>query len=318
MNTCSATCIPGAGCCAAFEVCGNSCDDDCDTVPDGGCSACPPCPGAVEITGTGGRRTGTLTAGAGTTSGSCGGSGAEAVFTFTIGAMKDVFIATHGTSFDTVLYVRTCTCSGTERACNDDADGRNTSMLTLRDLPGGTYQVFLDAKIAAAAGAYSLDLYITEPGATGDRCGDPIRITSTGDTRNSCSFSADTAPTNMGDCRYVGTGGGEDVVYYFVLGAAATVRFQTCTSEAFCPTGPGMTCVDTDIYIRTVCNQDTAQMACDEDTCGYRLGSYRIHSDTGSVSLAAGLYYFVVDGYQEPTGTWLHCGDYTVTVTGIP
>ena len=102
------------------------------------------------------------------------------------------------------------------------------------------------------------------------------------------------------------------------LNQAFPGRFTTCASEPFCPTDLDSTCVDTDIYIRTNCLQDTAQVACDEDTCGFRSGSYRIHSDTGSVALAAGLYYFIVDGYQETTGTWLHCGDYTVTVTGVP
>jgi cysteine-rich repeat protein len=317
VRVCSSSCVAGTTCCAPSEVCGNGCDDDCDTAVDEGCTSCPPCSGATEITGVGGRLAGTLAAGAGTTTGTCGGSGAEAIFYFTTTATKDVFITSHGSSFDTVLYVRTCTCSGSETACNDDAGGLNTSLINLRDLPAGTYQVFLDAKTAAAGGAYSLDVYITDPGATGDRCGDPLRITNLGASGNSCTFTNDTKPTATDDCTYTGTGGAQDVIYYFVLTAPGSVRFQTCSSSVYCPT-PG-SCIDTDIYIRRICTQDFTQLICNGDSCGYTYSTYQIQSDTGSVALPAGLYYFVLDGYQEPSGGWPYpCGDYVVTVTGVP
>jgi len=316
-RSCSDSCAPTGVCCAPTDVCGNSCDDDCDTVIDDGCSGCPLCPGAVEVTLPGNRLTGTLVAGAGTTRGSCGGDGAEAVFAFTTTGTKDVFIAAHGTSFDTVVYVRNCGCDGAEVECNDDAGGRNTSLLVLRDLPGGTYQVFLDAKTAAAGGTYSVDLYVTDPGPTGDRCGDPLRLTTAGDTRNSCGFAADYVPAPS-SCDYMYSGSGEDVVYYFYLPLPATVRVQSCGSSTFCPTDADSTCVDTAIYVREVCTRETPQRACRDDGCGYRSGSYRIHSDTGGLSLPAGMYYVFLDGYNEPTGSWMHCGDYTLTVTGIP
>jgi cysteine-rich repeat protein len=317
-RSCSAACAPTGSCCAPTDVCGNSCDDDCDTVVDDGCSGCPLCPGAVAVVLPGNRYTGTLTAGAGTTSGSCGGSGAEAVFAFTLTSAKDVFIATHGTAFDTVVYVRNCACDGPEVGCNDDAGGRNTSVLVLRDLPGGTYQVFLDGKTSAAGGAYSIDVYVTDPGPSGDRCGDPLPFSGSVDTvGNSCSFSADYLPA-AGTCEYANSGGGEDVVYYFYLPTAATVRVQTCGSSTYCPTDLDSTCVDTAVYVREVCTRDTPQRACDDDACGYRSGRYNIHSDTGSIALPAGLYYLFLDGYNESTGTWMHCGDYVITTTGIP
>jgi len=317
VRVCSSSCVAGTSCCAASDICGNLCDDDCDTSVDEGCTSCPPCSGATEITGVGGRLTGTLTPGAGTTSGSCGGTGAEAIFYFTTATTKDVFITSHGSAFDTVVYVRTCTCAGPETACNDDAGGLNTSLVNLRDLPAGTYQLFLDAKTAAIGGAYSLDVYITDPGATGDRCGDPLRITSLGDSRNSCTFTNDTVPIPSSDCTYTGTGGAQDVIYYFVLPAAATVQLQTCASSVYCPTFGS--CIDTDIYIRRICTQSASQLVCNGDSCGYSYSSYLIQSDTGGIPLAAGLYYFVLDGYQEPSGTWpFPCGDYVVTVTGIP
>lgn len=53
-TTCSATCTLGA-CCAASEVCGNGCDDDCDTSTDEGCGATvgTPCTGDAACTGGG-------------------------------------------------------------------------------------------------------------------------------------------------------------------------------------------------------------------------------------------------------------------------
>ncbi len=49
---------------------------------------------------------------------------------------SDVFVTTHGTAFDTVIYLRNG-CCGTEIACNDDADNRKTSVLTSRGLAAG-------------------------------------------------------------------------------------------------------------------------------------------------------------------------------------
>jgi cysteine-rich repeat protein len=312
-QVCSASCGWGS-CVAPPETC-NGRDDDCDMLTDEGCSSCTACPGATDIS-VGGRFTGTLAAGASSTTGSCGGAGAESYFSFTTTAVQDVFLTTHGSAFDTVLYVTECNCGGAERGCNDDSDGRPQSVLHLRDLPAGTYNVIVDAKTAGGGGSIQLDAYFSNPGPSGDRCGDPLRITSAGDTaRNSCLFSADYVPSDSSSCSYSGTGGGEDVVYYFVLGATATVRLQTCTSSAYCPDGG---CVDTDIYIRDICTLPVPQRVCSEDVCGYRYGRYNIHSDTGSLSLPAGIYYFFVDGYQESTGTWMHCGNYNVTVTGIP
>lgn len=56
--------------------------------------------------------------------GSCGGaSAAEKTFLYTAPATGTYSIDTGGSAFDTVLYVREGSCSGTELACNDDANG---------------------------------------------------------------------------------------------------------------------------------------------------------------------------------------------------
>ncbi len=305
VRSCSIGCTFGL-CCAPAEVCGNGCDDNCNGTPDEGCSACDTCPGATDIAA-GGRFTGTLVAGPGTTSGSCGGNGAEAALAFTTGGVQDVFLSTHFSAFDTVLYVRRCGCDGAEVACNDDADGRNGSVLFLRDLPAGTYNVFVDAKTAAAGGAYQIDAYLTAPGPTGDRCGDPILIAAAGATGNNCDMAHDYTP----GCEWADSGMASEVVYYFLVPVAATATFETCLSTWNCPAPP---CVDTTLFIRSVCSNAGAQVVCNDDACGYNPpGANPPMYSRITTALTPGIYYLFMDAYP---GTWA-CGDYRITVTGL-
>jgi hypothetical protein len=206
-----------------------------------------------------------------------------------------------------VLYVRDCTCAGSERACSDDADGRTTSVLFLRDLPVGTYNVFLDAKTAGGGGAYQLDAYFSAPGLTGDRCGDPIRITAAGATGNNCAFAHDYTPA----CEFGSSGMGPEVVYYFLVTSAATVTINTCASQATCPTPA---CVDTTIYARSVCSSAGMQVVCNDDACGYNPpGPNGAMQSSVTSALSPGIYYLFMDSYPGP----YTCGDYVITVTGI-
>ena len=83
---------------------------------------------ATTVTLPGGRFTGTTT-GTSLNAGSCGGGNApEAVYQMVLTQTSDVFVTTHGSKFDTVIYMRSG-CCGTEIACNDNADGRTTSVL---------------------------------------------------------------------------------------------------------------------------------------------------------------------------------------------
>src|SRR5262249_54016419 len=55
---------------------------------------------------------------------SCGGGGGsapDATFLYTAPIAGSYTMDTFGSGFDTVLYVRNATCSGTELACNDDS-----------------------------------------------------------------------------------------------------------------------------------------------------------------------------------------------------
>jgi len=100
-----------------------------DVGPDLSCGACDSV--ATFVTLPGGRFTGT-TSGDSAIQGTCGGGDApEAVYKLVLSVKSDLFATTHGTGFNTVLYLRRG-CCGTEVACNDDADGRGTSMLAQR------------------------------------------------------------------------------------------------------------------------------------------------------------------------------------------
>jgi hypothetical protein len=323
------SCVPGSP--SPTDVCGNGVDDDCDGTTDEGCgTTCGGCTGSTDVRGTvsaGTRFTGT-TSGSSQHTGSCGGSSApEAFYHFTIVETSDIFISTHGTGFDTVVYVRDCNCTGTERACNDDADGLTTSMLSLTDVPAGTYLVFVDGKNASSLGAYQVDIYVTPQGAEGDRCGDPVHLTGAGatytDPNSTCYLNDDytvaTSGGGVGDCDdYVGTGDAEEIVYYFFVPNNGTaVTFTTCGSLSLPDEN-----TDTSIYVRSVCTNPggSYQLACSEDnSCGGGPADNRLSRI--STTLNRGLYYIIVDGYYQPADppySEIHtCGGFILGVTGL-
>jgi hypothetical protein len=293
------------------ETC-NGIDDDCDMMVDEGCGGCGSCPGTTTVVAPGGRFSPTL--GPHALSGSCGGAGgSETYFTFTLGTPSDVFITTHGSGIDTVLYVRRCACAGTEVGCNDDADGQTTSVLRLPALAADTYNVIVDTKSAMSA-PVQVDIYISPPGAAGDRCGNPTLIAAgtTNITGSTCAFTdeyepvTDTEPLN---CPFTGAGFGPEQVFYFVVPTARTVNVDGCTMP---------TDYDSTIYMRSVCSDPAlpAQVMCNDDNCpgvpdcgaGYR--------SSRSVAVGPGVYYLMIDGYGD-VGDVCPCGNYRFDLSGI-
>ena len=297
---CQADCTRGA-CRPPPETCGNGVDEDCDSMVDEGCMAgCTgTCADAVEVALPGARATAMPSAD--TASGSCGGAGgADARFTFTITTRSDVFVTTHGSGLDTVVYVRGCACDGTEVGCNDDADGQTSSALSLVDLPGGTYTVFVDTK-AAMSVSVSVDILVTPTGQEGDRCGRPLPLVGPTVAGNTCGLTSD----NSGPCEYVGSLDGPDRVYYLVVTSTRSVTLDTCT---------GCTRYDSSLEIRRNCLATgmADQVACDDDECRSSCaGGGRPVNSRITTSLAPGLYYVFVDGYGA------FCGDYVLTATGL-
>ncbi len=307
-TTCGGSCTFGS-CMAPTETC-NGVDDDCDGTTDEGCGACGSCTGATTVNTPGGRYDVTLTANAET--GSCGGAGSEGYLTFTTTGVRDVFITTHqALGIDTVLYVRECQCAGgTETACNDDSDGLGTSMLQLTDLPAGTYNVFVDTK-TAMSGSIPVDVYITNPGAESDRCGQPTFLPagSSNLSGNTCGFDADTAPPTDTGCSFIYTGEGPERFYYFVVPTTRTVTVNGCTAG---------TVYDTTVYIRDICTNTTlaSSIECNDDGCGGPSQCDRALRSSLTVTLDPGLYYFVADGYDSGT-TSCPCGDFDYSLSGF-
>lgn len=91
----------------------------------------------------------------------------EHIYTFTVGADSTFSATTDNTetNFDTYLYLRAATCSGTQVACHDDVDlvgGNLASTINVASLPANTYYLFVDGSSnASGTGTYRLDFTLT-------------------------------------------------------------------------------------------------------------------------------------------------------------
>jgi lysyl oxidase len=160
-NACTANDVCSAGVCIG----GN---------PASGCSACQ---SIATLPAQGGTFVGT-TSGAGTLGGSCGNSLAapERVYRWTPASSGLARISTcgTGTQYDTVVYLRGASCTGSELSCNDDApcmignSSNNGSRITPMVTAGQTYFIVVDGYIGLS-GTYTLTI---EPPAT---CGNGVR-----------------------------------------------------------------------------------------------------------------------------------------------
>jgi hypothetical protein len=110
----------------------------------------------------------------------CGGAGIEAVYELRVTSPKVIVATTDndGTAADTVLYIRGAECSNgaSELACSNDISATNKkSTVTYSATKAGTYYLVVDAKDAATAGAYKVNVrYLTGEGETcagADDCG---------------------------------------------------------------------------------------------------------------------------------------------------
>jgi len=125
---------------------------------DRACAACDVA--ATFVTLPGGRFTGRRRARRPARARGGGGDAPEARFTLDLPVASDLFVTTHGTGFDTIVYLDRG-CCGDEVACNDDADGRNTSVLAAPELAAGTYYITVDGADDNATGDFTIDIYAT-------------------------------------------------------------------------------------------------------------------------------------------------------------
>jgi hypothetical protein len=109
---------------------------------------------------------------------SCGGGGSSAPdvsFLFTAPATGSYQIDTLGSAFDTVLYVRTATCAGTQVACNDDANGTLQSRVTVPLSAGQSVVIVVDG-YSTRSGAFTLNVRLASaatPTPTNTRAASP-------------------------------------------------------------------------------------------------------------------------------------------------
>src|SRR5213080_3699486 len=249
---------------------------------------------------------GGTTSGTSALAGSCGSSGTapEQVFQWTPAVSGTATIQTcgAGTTFDTVLYLRSGACaSGPEVAagCNDDACTNATglnraSRLTPSGTAGQMYFIVVDG-YGGAQGTFSLTVTPPAPTTTtttlpgGVGCSSPMVIPASGGT-----VSGATSGTSAlaGSCGSSGTA--PERVYQWTPAVSGTATIQTC--------GAGTT-FDTVLYLRSGACANGPEMAagCNDDACTNAIGLYRASRLTPTVT-AGQTYYIVVDGYGGAQG----------------
>jgi hypothetical protein len=148
------------------EICDDGVDNNCDGLSDcldWACAsdpACGPdtCASAVDVSASGSWY-GNTCAMNDDYQGTCRPTNSpDVVFVGSVARRIRVQVDTIGSSFDTVLYVRSGDClSGAELGCDDDSGGSLTSLLNLT-LAAGTYYVFVDGYGSGSCGDYVLNI----------------------------------------------------------------------------------------------------------------------------------------------------------------
>jgi hypothetical protein len=262
------------------------------------------CPVALDVVGDGGRlEVATDAPGWGL---SCGGPASVQIFTLTFAATTDLFVATHGNPADTVIALMSGDCLGAELACNDDADGRVTSVLTAESLEAGTYTLVVGTSEPVSA-PLVVHIYPTVPSAPADKCGRALPLPAAGAVGDSCTMTPDNTPT----CEQNSSLQGPDAIYYFVVdddgsGVPAAVELETCTGCSAYDTSLELrsNCAEPGVFDQLTCNDD-AQPACQSE-CDDQAVQSRLAAD-----LEPGLYFAYVDGWGN------ECGEYELRATGL-
>ena len=162
-------CEPGESCASCPSDCG-PCPDVCGDMRCGFGESCTSCPADcgtcadcvdVDLGSTEPVRTTGTTDGAGFDVGgaSCGGGGdaaPELVFRYVAPVTGSYRIDTFGSSFDTLLYVRSGDCGGRELACNDDDSGTDSRVRI--NLTAGEVVVIVVDGWASSSGIFALNI----------------------------------------------------------------------------------------------------------------------------------------------------------------
>jgi hypothetical protein len=240
--------------------------------------------------------------------GSCGGNGGEHVYRWTVPANapdNSVYLFdSGGTNYDTIVYVKSGSCGGTEIDCNDDGISlQSVAQATLS--PGDVVFVFVDSYSSFSTGAYTLNISGPEVGACDDGvdnddngltdCDDPgcqdtqacprCPAKDLGSSVGTAVVSADTSklPSSrfIADCG----GSGPELGYLWVAPESATYRFDTLGST-----------FDTVVAVLDGAGCLGTQLTCDNNY-------YGTQQSGASYALSAGeVVTVVVDGYNFTEG----------------
>ena len=251
-------CFGAPSCAPKPEVCNNGLDDDQDGLidcQDPDCSNNPFCeqqqanclsPKLIPGSGT---YFGDTTGHVNETHGACGGGAGEAVFYMVITDPSFVELDSIGTSFDSVIYVRTGVCNtGRELGCDDDsANSANAAQLTFNIVYPGTYYVFLDGftvdpNFGANEGPFQLNVTITPN--PPEKCHDGID--NDGDVLIDC---ADPDCTFDGSC--FKCNGGNDPEPEFAPGRCTDGLDNDCDGKIDCADSD---CHASDVYVSECCD----------------------------------------------------------------
>jgi len=273
------------------------------------------CSTPTVIPAQGGTFSGT-TSGTSSAAGSCGSSdiSPERVFQWTPAVSGTATIQTcgAGTTFDTVLYLRSGSCAGgleVAAGCNDDACFNATglfraSRLTPTVTAGQTYYIVVDG-YSGAQGTFSLT--VTPPVASTTTT-TPTNSSTTSTTLTGACASATPIPaaggtfngTTSGTSTLEGScgssGASPERVFRWTPTVSGTATIQTC--------GAGTT-FDTVLYLRSGSCAGGPEVAagCNDDACANATGLARASRLTPTVT-AGQTYYIVVDGYNGTQGTF--------------
>ncbi len=273
------------------------------------------CSTPTVIPAQGGTFSGT-TSGTSTLAGSCGSSGTspERVFQWTPAVSGTATIQTcgAGTTFDTVLYLRSGSCAGgleVAAGCNDDACFNaiglfRASRLTPTVTAGQTYYIVVDG-YGGAQGTFSLT--VTPPVASTTTTTPTNSSTTTTTPTGACAsatpipaaggtFSGTTSGTSTLEGSCGSSGASPERVFRWIPTVSGTATIQTC--------GAGTT-FDTVLYLRSGSCAGGPEVAagCNDDACANATGLARASRLTPTVT-AGQTYYIVVDGYNGAQGTF--------------
>jgi len=236
----------------------------------------------------------------------CGlaGSAGELVYRLRVAAARRVRFDTIGSSFDTVLTMRTaCDDALSEAECNDDTMGQ-ASQITFNAEPGRDYFVVVDG-FGARAGDVVLNYAVLEegaapvcgPGDAGCAAGERCFSFACGVVPGAACAEAFVLGVNQtlrgdnGGAPAVFTsscgGGDADALYAFMVPADGPVTLDTNGSV-----------FDTVLSVYEGCGAGAVEVACNDDAGGTTASLARFNAVAGRV------YVVAVEGFRAATGAF--------------